>query len=172
MAYKQLIGKQGKSRFVLLYYQNFVQEYFFIDNTSPTLSFSPVNPIEQNYRGDFVEPGSKLIVNVSLEILNVGSEYINILKLFDAINKVKQFPNIFTLVMTPLYVSESSWCFPVLVKEGWSLDNIKKFMNTAQKISIDFVSKFAINAMPIDTSDGDYPDIETPAVADLTIIAR
>lgn len=171
MAYKQIIGPQGKSKFKLIYWVNRIPEnsdVFIIENTAPSISFDPVYPIEKNYRGDNIDPGSKFTVDISLEIINVLEEYPKILKLIQAINAIKMNPNDYTLHMQPLYLDENSFMLPVLLKEGLKFDNALQFINTAQKIQLEFVSKYAITGIPVSATRNIY-EVED-IVANLDIV--
>ncbi len=171
MAYKQIIGPQGKSKFLLIYHGNRLPEnsyVFIIENTAPSISFNPVYPIEKNYRGDNIDPGSKFTVDISLEIINVLDEYPKILQLIEAINTIKMNPNDYTLYMRPLYLDENSFMLPVLLKEGLKFDNALQFINTAQKIQLEFVSKYAITGIPVSATRNIY-EVED-IVANLDIV--
>jgi len=169
MAYKQIIGPQGKSKFYLIYGNSWlVANEFIIENTAPSISFDPVYPIEKNYRGDNIDPGSKFTVDISLEIINVLDEYPKILKLIEAINTIKMNPNSYTLFMQPLYLNENSFMLPVLLKEGLKFDNALRFINTAQKIQLGFVSKYAITGVPVSATRNIY-EVED-IVANLAIV--
>ena len=57
---------------------------------------------------------------------------------------------------------------PVLLKEGLKFDNALQFINTAQKIQLGFVSKYAITGVPVSATRNIY-EVED-IVANLDIV--
>lgn len=171
MAYKQFIGKQGNSMFVLRNrITNLVLSSVVIPNTCPSIDIIPVGEVPQNFRGDNVDMIKGVSFKMSIEIINIESIdniWHKIFILINQINILRANKLTHALKMYPLYDANMSgnWGIDVIPSEQISSDNVKKFINTAQKITMSFVSKYAVQDVPntfqnIDT-DGTV-NIKTP----------
>jgi len=149
MPYKQILGSQGKSYFIHYDENDNVLNTVTIENTSPSISYKTINGIEQNWNGDNVDLSDGLSISISFEIYNVLSDdYANILKLFRMINSIRKYKTQ-KLRMIPYYTEGSvNWGLYVLASESLDLDNVKKYINTAQKIVLSFVNKYKIMDLP------------------------
>ena len=169
MAYKQLIGSQGKSRFTLLQKPNIGLKSFVIENTAPTIKFTPVNDLVENFRGEEIlgEGGYKIMLD--FVFYNIQNTHIVIDQLLDALNMLKRSPSRLELMIAPNYREyEEIWEIKCLPSGNLSVENVKEFMNTAQSITLNFVSKHPVFDYPRIFNDPGYlPVIPIEAQTDL-----
>lgn len=155
MAYKQFLGKQGSSMFILRNrITNTTISSVVIPNTCPSIDIIPVGEVPQNFRGDNIDMVKGVSFKVSIDIINVESTdniWHKIFTLINQINLLRANKLTHALKMYPLYDANMSgnWGIDVIPSEQISSDNIKKFINTAQKITMAFVSKYAVQDIPI-----------------------
>lgn len=154
MAFKQFLGIQGKSQFILRNISSGAVIYsVVINNTCPEISFSLVGEIPQNFRGDNIDMSKGVNIKFSLEIYNVNVStptWTEILTLIKQINLLRRYKTLYALKAYPYYNSNScaNWGFDVLCIDDISTDNIKKFINNGQKLQISFISKYVQEDVP------------------------
>ena len=165
MSYLQLFGHQGISIFKLIYAQDgtdvfpadsendYEKEFNHatIYHTSPPLILHPQFAPIENWRGQSYDIGGGYTVKLTLEIYNVLEQAREILKLFYYLNLIKQNPFVYQLKIFPLYSNyenASNFSFLGTLSSDLEIDNVKKFINTAQKITLSFNSEDIVSGLP------------------------
>jgi len=154
MGYKQIIGKQGKSYFLLSDENNVFKKSVIVDNTCPDLSFKTVGEIVQNWNGNHIDNTDGNHLTMSFEFLNVLSgDADKVIELFEIINLVRKNKK-WKLRLIPYFTlgDSNNYGLYVLPLDTLTIDNVKKFINTGQKIVASFISKYKINNLPTQTS--------------------
>lgn len=146
MAYRQLLGNQSSSKFTLRRKENGMLKPIVsitIRNTSPDISFPLLYEPVDNWKKSSVYINQKVKAIVNLEVLNVFSGD------FQNINTLIYMINMSRLKGYYLYIYpyNNGFGFPCITNE-LSIDNVKKFINTAQKIPMTFTSKNPLNKIP------------------------
>ena len=156
MPYNQLLGMQGCSVFRVIhaYDGSPVDGWIpvYIHHTSPTITFHPLYPPAENWRGQSFDMGGGYTIKMDLDIYNIQEEYTNILALAECINLIRTVPFTYQLKIRPWFSSalirkvdgvdtDFNFSFLGVLNGDISIDQVKKLLNTAQKITLSFTSE-------------------------------
>ena len=156
MPYQQLLGMQGCSVFRVIHANDgsIVDGWMpvYIHHTSPAISFHPIYPPAENWRGQSFDMGGGYTIKMDLDIYNIQEEYTNILALAECINLIRTVPFTYQLKIRPWYSTalirkvngvdtDFNFYFLGVLNGDISIDQVKKLLNTAQKITLSFTSE-------------------------------